>query len=396
MEDFNKISEKILNLDKELSPIFLSPNFSSLSKKLKTFNAKNYNKLNYPLNNKQFIISKDKIISDNSKRNQLSTNNSKKEFNFQFPSKLLKDEEIKIIIENFNKNQKNNIKKIDVGVQSYNNIKNQNKKKKYQLLQKLIECSNNKNYQDIECILESPHRGVEKIAFSLSNTIFSENYKNNNYQPIFVDNNYKGYFYKRNYHKSKSSLSLNTPNKEIKKINNDKYDEIKKNKEINNPLKRLSIISGVSCIKLRKIIDFSLSHRVNNFRSLSRKKNDKIDKLLPPSKEKINIMDNNLQNEKAFKKCILENKNLNNNKCVYSIISLKSKSNFKSELNKQDSINLDNEISFENVIGNHFFIDKKDKNKIKNRYNISPINFEKDIELFKNTTIKNKIGAFYK
>ena len=39
----------------------------------------------------------------------------------------------------------------------------------------------------------------------------------------------------------------------------DKYDN--KNKKVNNPLEKLSKMSGVSCYKLRKVIDYSLSHK---------------------------------------------------------------------------------------------------------------------------------------
>ena len=380
MEKCNKTPEKILRSDRVLSPIFLNSNLAHFNNKLKTFNLKKCNKLYSQLSKKDFIISKDKILTNNSKGSQLTKN--RKDLTPKYQLKLIKNEVIKIFSKNINKNKnpKNNINKIDIGVQIFNNSKKQNKSKNFQILKKLIDHSNNTNFQDIDCILESPHRGVEKIGFSLSSTISSEKNKNH-YHPIFVDNNYKGYFYKRKYKKQTSSLVINslTKNIDIKKINNDKYNEINKNKEMNNPLKRLSIISGVSCIKLRKVIDFSLNHRINNLGNLSTKK-----------------INNNLPNTNVIKQRNLENQNLNKNKGIYSMIILKSKSNLNSELNKQDSISLDSDFSFEGVIGNKFFKDKSEKNINNKRYNNSPIKIEKDIEIFKNTTIKNRIGAFYK
>ena len=119
-------------------------------------------------------------------------------------------------------------------------------------------------------------------------------------------------------------------NRNIKKITN-KYNEIKENKEINNPLKDLSKLSRVSCTKLRKVINYSLNHRINNFGNLIKKK-----------------INNN--NSIIMKHCIIDSKTQNSerNKCVYSMITLKSKRRNNSEHIKQDTFNLDNESSFDN------------------------------------------------
>ena len=102
----------------------------------------------------------------------------------------------------------------------------------------------------------------------------------------------------------------------------------------------------------------------------------------------------NYNNEKKFN---FENKNLNKNKCIYSMITLKSKNiNTNSQLIKKNSINSENETSFDNLIGNNFFKDKKYKKNfyIQKKYNYySPIT-SREKDLFKNTTIKDKIEAF--
>ena len=119
-------------------------------------------------------------------------------------------------------------------------------------------------------------------------------------------------------------------------------------------------------------------------------------------KKKYNIKINDNKNNDKFinenneKKINFENKNLNKNKCIYSMISLKSKNIDNSQLIKKNSIN-DNETSFDNVIGNNFFKDKKFKKNfyIQKRYNYYSSITSREKDLFKNITIKDKIGAFY-
>ena len=53
-------------------------------------------------------------------------------------------------------------------------------------------------------------------------------------------------------------------NNSSKRLFIDKYNEINKNKEINNPLKKLSKLSGVSCYKLRQVIDYSLNNKTKH------------------------------------------------------------------------------------------------------------------------------------
>jgi hypothetical protein len=399
MENNNQKCEKLIKSDIKISPIILKTNSSPSNNKLNNINninIINYNKPYYHFKKKDFIISKNKIISNtnninninNINKNQIALSNDISKHNissqYSYSPKLLKNEIIQIFTKTFykNKNPRNFIKKIDVGIQSYKNEKIQMKSpkiKKFQLLKKLIDHSNNKNLEDIDYILESPYRGVEKIESPLSKTISSE--RNKNYNPIFINNKYKGYFCDKNYPISKSSLLVDniSNNRNIKKITN-KYNEMKENKEINNPLKDLSKLSGVSCTKLRKVINYSLNHRINNLGNLIKKK-----------------INNN--NSIIMKHFIIDSKTQNSerNKCVYSMITLKSRRRNNSEHIKQDTFNLDNESSFDNVIGNNIFQNKNKINYyIKNKYNYSPISFKSNTNLFKNVTIKNRIGSYYK
>lgn len=403
MEKFNKIHENLKYSNNKLPKMILNQNLFPVNNKLKRLNLKSHKKNPLFFRNKDYIISKDKTLPINNyniNKNQFafSCDYSKKDFSSQYPNKI-KNEIIKIFATTFfkNKNPKNIIKKLDIGIKMNYNSRTQSKSpksKKFQFLKKLIDYSNNNNLEDIDCILESPYRGVEKIGNSLSKTISLEKNKNI-YRPIFINDNYKGYFCIKNSSKTKSSLSILDKNynynynKNIPKIKIDKYNEIKKNKEIDNPLKGLSILSGVSCSKLRKAIDYSLSHRINNFGNIIKKKYN------------IKITDNKSNNknikENNEKKINIENKNINKNKCVYSMITLKSKNINDSKLIKKNSINLDNETSFDNVNGNNFFKDKKYKKNfyIQKRYNYySPIT-SREKDLFKNLTIKDKIEAFY-
>ena len=404
MEKFNKTHENLkYSNNNKLPKMILNPNLSPLNNKLKNLNLKSHNKFPLYFRNKDYIISKDKTLANNNynfNKNQfvLSYGSTKKNFSSQYPTQI-KNEIIKIFATTYfkNKNPKNIIKKLDNTIKKNHNSKTQSnsqKTKKFQFLKKLIDHSNNNNLDDIDCILESPYRGVEKIGNSLSKTISREKNKNI-YRPIFINDNYKGYFCIKNLSKAKSSLSIldksSNDNKNIKKIKIDKYNEIKKNKEIDNPLKGLSILSGVSCSKLRKAIDYSLNHQINHFGSIIKKKfNIKINDNKNNDKN-INTNGNN------YKKLNFENKNLNKNKCIYSMITIKSKNFSNSQLIKKNSINLDNETSFDNVMGNNFFKDKKYKKKfyIKKRYNYySPIT-SREKDLFKNITIKDKMEAFY-
>ena len=385
MENFNKTQEYIINSNKKESKTLIKANLSPSISKLNSLNIKSFNRTYNHFRNRDFIISKNKSIlynlfNNNNNQFSLSSDTTpRKDLSSNFTSKLLNNEIIKILTKSFNnKNDNNNIKKEDIGTQCKNNEK-VTKNKKFQFLKKLIENSNNNCMDEIDCILESPYRGVEKIGDSLSKTYSPENDKNL-FRPIFINDNYKGYFCIKNFNK-KNSRSLKTKDN-IKKLNFDKYDELKKNKEIDNPLKRLSKLSGLSCSKLRKAIDYSLSHRINNFWKIIKKKYN----------VKINYNDNH-KNLNVEKKPIFENKKIKKNKCIYSKIELKSKNINNPKLIKLNSINLENETLLDNVIGNNFFKDKKYKKNyyIKKKYQyFSPISLrEKD--MFKNLSIKDKI-----
>ena len=253
---------------------------------------------------------------------------------------------------------------IDIGIQ---NCEHLSPKYNMNFLKEIIDDSKNKKLDlgDIDYVLESPFRGVEKIGVTTP-----ENLHKNYYHPIFINNNYKGYICLKNFNRSKSNIS--NDEKYLKKNNNDKYNDIIKNKEkieVNNPLKRLSKISGVSCAKLRKVIDYSLSNRMDNFRRLF--------------KEKF-IMNNN------------DNKNKNSK---YSLISLKPKKNKKNEEIKKDSINFDHIVSYENIIGSNYFKDKinrtNNNSKLRSNTPMPTISKGESIKLFKNIEIKGKIKSFY-
>ena len=217
------------------------------------------------------------------------------------PSRLLKNSII-------NLSTKNNNNKIDASTQ-----KNFYKKNTKNFLKILIEKIPNKNNNEIDYVLESPHRGVEKIQYS--HDIKGKNF----FKPVFIDNAYNGYFCKN---KEKINFTMNNNGK---KIFIDKYNEINKNKEINNPLKKLSQLSGLSCYKLRKFIDYSLNNK---------------------PKHKFIFLGKKEKNKKNFLK---KDNRYNNFKNIYSFITLKSKKNIKFKMIK-DNFPLDNEGSLDNNV----------------------------------------------
>ena len=106
---------------------------------------------------------------------------------------------------------------------------------KFNLIKKILNDSKKKsNIEDINYILESPHRGIEKIEFQ----------KPNIYTYI------------------KSSSILNKRNYSFK-LQNHRYksETTKPNKEIKSPLKELSNLSGMSTTLVRHIINFSLKNK---------------------------------------------------------------------------------------------------------------------------------------
>ena len=377
MDNINNTPKKTLKIKKEITPIILTTNQSPFNNKLKYLHLDNYNKYYNNFKNNDFILSKNKIFSNNlyninKNQNSSSSKISKKDFSSQYPLKLPKGNTIELHYNN--KLSKNIGREFEIGI--LGSITERNHKNKLKLLKKLMNFSKiNNNLEDINYILESPHRGVEKMGISLTKTISKDK---NVYHPAFINNNYKRYFYIKKLRKSKTSSILTNKNNN-KKFIIDKYNETKRNKKIDNPLKRLSKISGVSCSKLRKVIDYSLSHRIKNFRNFIG------DKLINDNNKSriLSYVDNNYNSK--------SNNKSNNNKCIYTMISLKSKQKNNLEKNKINSLNIDNGISSINSIRSNYF-----KRRIQKRYNNSFMHCKKDNNPFNNLTIKDKIEDFKK
>ena len=278
MEIMNKTYKKILKSDLKLTTILHNDLSFNKSINFLDYNSKMGNPQNFSKKNKLFF-SKNCIT----------------------PSRLLKNSII-------NLSTKNNNNKIDASTQ-----KNFYKKNTKNFLKILIEKIPNKNNNEIDYVLESPHRGVEKIQYS--HDIKGKNF----FKPVFIDNAYNGYFCKN---KEKINFTMNNNGK---KIFIDKYNEINKNKEINNPLKKLSQLSGLSCYKLRKFIDYSLNNK---------------------PKYKFIFLGKKEKNKKNFLK---KDNRYNNFKNIYSFITLKSKKNIKFKMIK-DNFPLDNEGSLDNNV----------------------------------------------
>ena len=278
MEIMNKTYKKILKSDLKLTTILHNDLSFNKSINFLDYNSKMGNPQNFSKKNKLFF-SKNSIT----------------------PSRLLKNSII-------NLSTKNNNNKIDASTQ-----KNFYKKNTKNFLKILIEKIPNKNNNEIDYVLESPHRGVEKIQYS--HDIKGKNF----FKPVFIDNAYNGYFCKN---KEKINFTMNNNGK---KIFIDKYNEINKNKEINNPLKKLSQLSGLSCYKLRKFIDYSLNNK---------------------PKHKFIFLGKKEKNKKNFLK---KDNRYNNFKNIYSFITLKSKKNIKFKMIK-DNFPLDNEGSIDNNV----------------------------------------------
>jgi hypothetical protein len=278
MEIMNKTYKKILKSDLKLTTILHNDLSFNKSINFLDYNSKMGNPQNFSKKNKLFF-SKNSIT----------------------PSRLLKNSII-------NLSTKNNNNKIDASTQ-----KNFYKKNTKNFLKILIEKIPNKNNNEIDYVLESPHRGVEKIQYS--HDIKGKNF----FKPVFIDNAYNGYFCKN---KEKINFTMNNNGK---KIFIDKYNKINKNKEINNPLKKLSQLSGLSCYKLRKFIDYSLNNK---------------------TKHKFIFLGKKEKNKKNFLK---KDNRYNNFKNIYSFITLKSKKNIKFKMIK-DNFPLDNEGSLDNNV----------------------------------------------
>jgi len=330
MENVNKTYKNILKKNIKLSS-FVHSNIS-ISKSNDKINLKPRlsKKSNIYFTKKDKIISKNGILTIDYKTKNGKISyflNLQKDFSSQYPSSSRKSAIVQILRKN---NSARNI--FNKKMSTQNNLNYFTKRKipniKSNFFKNLIEnIPKKKDLKDIDYIIESPYRGVEKINHSsLSKSVSNKN-KLNFYRSIYINNNYKGYFCT----KKPNQSTNNFPDISNLSLKKDKYNDNNKNKEIDNPLKKISKMSGVSCYKLRQAINYSLRHNLkdltkNNKNNEERKNNLKINKY----------------------KYFLHN---NRYKNIYSIISLKSKQNHKfGNIINDNSIYLDEDDSLENVI----------------------------------------------
>ena len=358
MDNINETYKKRLKKGLKLSLLYRTNTAMNKSLEIVKFSPKLFQKFNiqYNHNNKENIFPKKmNITNEFLKIQKMSFNNNINNNNntTQFPSILYRNAINQFL--NKSMNEKNYIipKKIDASTQNNINIdsfilkirKIPNIKSNF--FKNLIEYIPQKNLNDIDYVIESPYRGVEKIySSSMSHSISNERKRNNIYKSIYIHNN----------NKSCSSLKKNgMKNKEIfdtcqrqENSKRDKYIEINKNKEIENPLEKISKLSGMSCYKLRQVIDYSLKNYVKiisihkNERSKTIKKfknNNKINNNINSSNNNNIINDNNLNKTR--------HSNISN---LYSIITLKSNRKHKYNKINENLTNLYNESSYENII----------------------------------------------
>ena len=303
-ETYKKLFQKGLKLSTTSSHSDISKTIHDNN--LFNLNLRSINSSRCGLIKKDFIMSKDKTFSNNNA-------------SIKYPSLLLKNSMLNI----FN----HEVKKIEASTQK-DFIPTNNKSKisqiKSNFLRNLIDKIPEKNKNEIDYVLESPHRGVEKMQYSTFISYDKSNKKNQNFfRPIYINNNYKGYFY-QNDKNNKQNFSLGK-NRSCKRLILDKYNERKK--VLENPLTKLSKLSGISCYKIRQVINYSLNHKIKYIENI--KKNQK------------HSYDNN------------------RNKKTYSIITLKSKKQKNFEVIKNETFNLDNQAPIENVIHSNNISDIK-------------------------------------
>ena len=341
MENINKTYKNILKKGIKLSSFIQSNTSISRSNEKINLNLKLPKRSNKNLTKRDKTSSKNNVLTINkiSKNRQISyLTNLQKDFTLQYPYSSRKSAIIQIL-----KKNKSARSMIDKKTSTQNDFFYLTKRKipniKSNFFKNLIDNIPRKNsLKDIDYILESPYRGIEKITQpSLSKSVSDKN-KYNFYKSIYINNNYRGYFCIKKPFESKSNFP-DISNVSIKK---DKYIDNNKKKQIDNPLKKISKISGISCYKLRQAINYSLRYHLkniakNNKENEERKKNFKINKY----------------------KYFLHN---NRYKNIYSIINLKPKQNHNYEnIINENSIDLDDD-SLENVI----YAKKRSDNK----YNI--------------------------
>jgi hypothetical protein len=315
---------------------------ASLNKSIEIVNFKPelLQKYNIPFQNKENIFP-NKLNLSNEIKIQKNPIFNKNNDSIKFPSILSKS----AINQFLNKScsEKNifipNTKKIDSSTQNNESFFSKFRKinnTKTNFFKNLIEYIPQKNLNDIDFVIESPYRGVEKIySSSMSRSVSNERKKNKNiYKPVYIHKNTK-------MQKAKNKEIFDTSQRQDNYSMRTKYHlEINKNKEIENPLEKISKLSGMSCYKLRQVIDYSLK---NYLKIISISKNQRSQTM-----KKIKNNNNFVLNKSRYGK-------FNN---FYSIISLNKKNKFNKNIINENSHNINNEPSFEN------FISSKKRNNI--------------------------------
>lgn len=340
MDKINNSYKKLFLKGTKLS--LLSGTNTSLNKSIEksNFNSKIFNKNNIPYN-KNVKIS---YINENIKNNKNSENkklpyfiNVKNNFSSKNPSGFQEYAIIQTIkknnsAENIFKKEKYT-EKIDLPIQR--KIFPSTVKKipniRLNLFKNLIDNIPQNGLKDINYVLECPFRGVQKISLLLSKSSSTDRYKKN-YQ------HKEHFFYQTKINKSLYGLNdLSFSKNKNNYLSRDKYSEIKKEKVIENPIGRISKISGISCYKLRQAINYSLRNNFKNF-ALNKIEQKELDR-------QINKYINN--NDNSYNKY----------KKKYSKIELKSTKKNKFDI-KDNFIDLEDENPYENIIlskkGNKF------------------------------------------
>lgn len=334
MDNINNSYKKLFPKGTKLS--LLSGTNTSINKSIEKSNFKIFHKNNIPYN-KNVKIS---FINENIKNNKKLENkklpyfiNVKNNFSLKNPSNYKECGIIQIIkknnsAENIFKKEKHT-EKIDLPVQRkiFPSTVRRIPNIRLNLFKNLIDNVPQKDLKDINYVLECPFRGVQKISLPLSKSSSIDRFKKEyqHKENIFLKNQTK---------LNKSLYDLN--NLSFNKNKNsyllrDKYNEIKKEKVIENPIGRISKISGISCYKLRQAINYSLKNNFKNF-ALNKIEQKELDK-------QINKYINN-NNDNTYNKY----------KKKYSKIELKSTKKKKFDNIKDDFIDLEDENPFENII----------------------------------------------
>ena len=316
MKNINRTYKKIPKKEKIFSSFFQTKIPKIKFNDITNSNAKLTDKSNNYFIKKEREISKHGILTirnrpKNKRGSILSNTKTEKEFSSQYPLNSKKSAII-LALKQIN-NEKNliNCKSCTqdnfsrVGLKKIPNVK-------LNFFRNLIENINkNENFKNIDYIIESPYRGVERIQK--------------------CSNKNKDQFYKSVY--NKKCFYKKMKNDSIKSYSDIHSLSQRKNKEIDNPIGKISKISGISCYKLRKALDYSLSHNLKDLLNNRKNKNEEEKKNI----QKINKM-----------KCFFRN---NRHKKFHWMISLKPKQNYKFEnCVNENSIEFHDDADLENII----------------------------------------------